>query len=45
MAKIFVEVAKEFKEKFILECAKRRVTQRSVITHLIEMWFKRKVKK
>lgn len=44
MAKIIIEVADEFKQKFAVECAKKGHTQRSVITYLIEMWLKKKVK-
>lgn len=44
MAKIIIEVADEFKQKLIIKCAKRGLTQRSVITYLIEMWLRKKGK-
>jgi len=42
MAKIIIEVAEDFKQKFTVECAKKGHTQKSVITYLVEMWLKRK---
>ena len=45
MAKIYIEAPEELKEKFIIECAKRGVTQRSVITYLVEMWLRKGKKK
>ena len=45
MAKIIIEIADELKQKFAIECLKRRDTQRVVITYLVEMWLRKKGKK
>ncbi len=45
MAKIYVEVAEEFKQDFKVACLKQGLTQRSVITYLIDRWLKVKGKK
>ena len=42
MAKIIIEIADELKQKFVVDCAKNGTTQRSVVTHLIDKWLKRK---
>ncbi len=44
MAKIIIEVADEFKQKFLIECAKQGTKQKAVIVYLIEIWLKKKLK-